>query len=313
MSVMEEYLYDAIRRGSVPHAVCITGPAGSDAGGVARRAAALYLTGRADESLLTACPDYHELGAAQNGVNDIRDMQGKLIPQPFYKNRAVVILEAMRLTVAAQNALLKTLEEPPHDTMLFLAGREEGLLPTIRSRCMFMRLSEVPERQIYDALIRSGYGEKAARVAAAFCGGAPLLAVKMAQEPYTAFFEEAAGLFFTTLTAPLPPYAQARQLLERAAFLDEPRARTQTEERRRTLGYALAIWQILAMRMLYGKLGMPPAPPEKLSRQVADACASFTTGQIQGIMNEIISAQKRNGAANPALTFDALISALNVR
>ncbi|MDL2220757.1 hypothetical protein LJC55_03730 [Eubacteriales bacterium OttesenSCG-928-N14] len=54
--------------------------------------------------------------------------------------RLVAIFNAQDMTVQAQNALLKTLEEPPQDTtFLLFCGDGSALLPTIRSRCMTVR------------------------------------------------------------------------------------------------------------------------------------------------------------------------------
>ncbi len=57
--------------------------------------------------------------------------------------RAVILQDADDMNEEAQNALLKTLEEPPSGSLLVLVtGREEGLLETVRSRCQEIRLFE---------------------------------------------------------------------------------------------------------------------------------------------------------------------------
>lgn len=60
-----------------------------------------------------------------------------LAERPFQeKNRILFIFNADKLTVEAQNSLLKTLEEPPEQTLIFLISRSAGaLLDTINSRC----------------------------------------------------------------------------------------------------------------------------------------------------------------------------------
>ncbi len=74
--------------------------------------------------------------------------------KPSGRRRKVVILEdADRMTEEAQNSLLKTLEEPPADSVLVLTtARREGLLETIRSRCEDVRLSPLGETDMRDAL-----------------------------------------------------------------------------------------------------------------------------------------------------------------
>lgn len=71
-------------------------------------------------------------------IAQIRKLMERLALKPLSARRKVaVILRADRMNTAAQNALLKTLEEPPPDTTLILvSAAPDALLPTIRSRCL---------------------------------------------------------------------------------------------------------------------------------------------------------------------------------
>ncbi len=72
----------------------------------------------------------------QIGVDAVEQLQQQLKLKPFGKRHAVLIEEAHLLNTAAQNKLLKTLEEPAGDSVLILlAERKEALLPTVVSRC----------------------------------------------------------------------------------------------------------------------------------------------------------------------------------
>ncbi len=75
-------------------------------------------------------------------IDQIRDLQHQLSLRPHSaKYKTGIILEAQRMTVEAQNALLKTLEEPPARSILILtAPSTKSLLPTIVSRCQIERL-----------------------------------------------------------------------------------------------------------------------------------------------------------------------------
>ncbi len=65
--------------------------------------------------------------------------------------KVFIVDEAELLNPAGQNALLKTLEEPPPGTTLILVtGNEDRLLPTIRSRCMRIAFSPLPDKAIED-------------------------------------------------------------------------------------------------------------------------------------------------------------------
>lgn len=81
------------------------------------------------------------------GITDIKQMQKNLFQKPFNSSyKAVIIAHAETLTIEAQNALLKTLEEPPEYAFIFLlANNKEVFLPTILSRCKIISLEEEPK------------------------------------------------------------------------------------------------------------------------------------------------------------------------
>ena len=78
------------------------------------------------------------------------------------------------MTSAAQNALLKTLEEPAGRTMIvLLVDRPEALLPTVRSRCQTFRFGELSREETASVLSDLGVDAKAADAAYAVAGGSP--------------------------------------------------------------------------------------------------------------------------------------------
>lgn len=77
------------------------------------------------------------------GVDDIRDqLVGDIAIKPYSsKYKIYIVDEAEKLTVQAQNALLKTIEEPPvYGIIIFLTTNSEMFLPTIISRCVSLNL-----------------------------------------------------------------------------------------------------------------------------------------------------------------------------
>jgi DNA polymerase-3 subunit delta' len=81
---------------------------------------------------------------------------------------------ADRMNRAAQNALLKTLEEPPGGAVLVLiTARPHLLLSTVRSRCLPVRFATLPVPALADALARRGVPPEDTLVRAALAGGAP--------------------------------------------------------------------------------------------------------------------------------------------
>lgn len=78
------------------------------------------------------------------GIKEIRELQEKLFQKPTHgEKKAVIIKNAQTITHEAQNALLKTLEEPPlHTIMLLEATSRDAFLPTVLSRCSVIILEE---------------------------------------------------------------------------------------------------------------------------------------------------------------------------
>lgn len=78
------------------------------------------------------------------GIEDVRNLQKKILLKPFRgKIKAVVIEAYENITLEAQNALLKVLEEPPANTLIIISiSKKELLLPTILSRCKIIELKE---------------------------------------------------------------------------------------------------------------------------------------------------------------------------
>jgi DNA polymerase-3 subunit delta' len=109
------------------------------------------------------------------GVDDIRlqvnaDIQIKPYNSPY---KIYIIDDADRLTEQAQNALLKTIEEPPeYAVLLLLTSNISVILPTILSRCVTLNLKPVDKQSIKEFLMQNHQiPDYMAEVAAAFSGG----------------------------------------------------------------------------------------------------------------------------------------------
>lgn len=84
------------------------------------------------------------IGETSLGIEEIRQMQKSVFLTPVKGDKKAIILEeAQTLTIEAQNALLKVLEEPPAHVIFFLStSSTDQLLPTILSRCNTIHLIE---------------------------------------------------------------------------------------------------------------------------------------------------------------------------
>ncbi len=309
--ITEARLMEAISRSSAPHAILICGPEGSDANDMARRAAAMCCTGSPDPVGLLTYPDYYALGPRAIGVNQVRELQTKLNARPLRPWRAVNIFDAQRMTHEAQNALLKTLEEPPEQTLLLLSGREEGLLPTVRSRCTTLRLGMQPPQLLLDALLEEGMVPGHARLAAVLSDGLPELGREFSTTEFREFRLEAAGLLEKVLgRAPNPPYAALKQQLERFPGPVDGVELTPTEMQRTAARVLVEIWISLCRDALRTLLIEREPVNHDRNLQVRDMAKSFTIARIQSIIEMLAAAQVRLSTANPGLTMDRLVTDL---
>ncbi|MDP6912238.1 MAG: DNA polymerase III subunit gamma/tau [Acidimicrobiales bacterium] len=99
--------------------------------------------------------DLHELDAASNNkVDDIRDLLAKVALGTPGRTKVYLLDEVHMLTPGAENALLKTLEEPPDHVVFVLATTEpHKVVETIRSRSQHLELNLLPSEQL-EALVR---------------------------------------------------------------------------------------------------------------------------------------------------------------
>lgn len=87
--------------------------------------------------------DVTEIPAVAFGIADVRKLIHSISLKPaLSEQKAIIIHEAQALTIEAQNAMLKTLEEPPENTSIILTtSNQDLLLPTIVSRCKVIQLT----------------------------------------------------------------------------------------------------------------------------------------------------------------------------
>lgn len=161
-------LQRSIERGRLHHAYIFSGPEG-----VGKRLIALSLAKALNcmdmETDFCGCcvsckkieagnhPDVKivEPDGQQIKIDQIRELQRDLQFRPFEgKKRVFIIDEADRMGLPASNSLLKTLEEPPRDSILILiTANFHSILPTIVSRCQRLSFSSLPISDVERVLI----------------------------------------------------------------------------------------------------------------------------------------------------------------
>lgn len=132
---------------------------------------------------------------ASIGVDDIRkQINDTIMIRPYSSQYKIYIVdEAEKMTIQAQNALLKTIEEPPsYVIIILLTTNQNTFLPTILSRCIQLKLKPLKDSIIRDYLINKlSVPETKADIYAAFARGNMGRAVKIAQsEEFKHMYEE---------------------------------------------------------------------------------------------------------------------------
>ena len=108
-------------------------------------------------------------------VDDIRtQVNGDIVIKPYKGPKKIYIIsEAEKMNAAAQNALLKTLEEPPqYGVIILLTSNLEAFLPTIVSRCIVLNMKPVSDSMVQEFLMKEYHlPDYKAAVCAAFARG----------------------------------------------------------------------------------------------------------------------------------------------
>ncbi len=167
---IKEHLQNAVSMDKVSHAYILNGP---DRSGKMALANSFAMALQCEQHSTDGCMKCHSCQQALSGnqpdiiylqhekpgtisVDDIRrqinnDITIKPYASPY---KIYIISEAEKMTQQAQNALLKTIEEPPaYAVILLLTSNADYFLPTILSRCITLNLKAVPDTAIHNFLM----------------------------------------------------------------------------------------------------------------------------------------------------------------
>ena len=203
-----EFLQQAYQADRLPHGMIFAGPVGVGKATTARALGQLFLCEK-PKSDATPCgkcescrvfdagnhPDYHVItkeliryhdktGKSKGIDLSIHVIRPELIDKAGLKpvmnvGKVFVIEQAELMNPQAQNAMLKTLEEPAgRAVIILLTDQPDVLLPTIRSRCQLVRFASFDEPKVRGELIKRGIDKETATQAAALSDGSLGLAIK---------------------------------------------------------------------------------------------------------------------------------------
>jgi len=189
-----EQLMRSAQAGRIVHALLFVGPHGTGKKTMAEIMARAILCSSTGDKPCDACPackkclqnlhpDVHCVAPEKNTikVDQIRSLISDLSLAAYEGGKKIAIIEhADAMNESAQNALLKTLENPTGDTLFFLLTDVPGaLLPTIISRCLTVRFSCLEPEACAQVLISRGVEADKANILAAAAQGSVGRALEM--------------------------------------------------------------------------------------------------------------------------------------
>ena len=199
-----KYIQNAVNAGAVSHAYILNGERGSGKKLLANLfAMSLQCQDRDEDG--DACGKCQSCRQALSGnqpdiirvthekpntisVDDIREqVNDDIVIRPYSsKYKVYIIADADLMSVQAQNALLKTIEEPPqYAVIMLLTENAETLLPTIRSRCVMMKLRNIKDQLVKKYLMEQmEVPDYKADVCVAFAQGNMGKAIMLANSEY---------------------------------------------------------------------------------------------------------------------------------
>jgi DNA polymerase-3 subunit delta' len=301
-------LRQAVRRGRVPQSLLFAGPEG-----VGKRAVALALAqavncpnakdgdacGRCATCTRIARGQHSDVVFVEKGDEasiKIKQLRERILDvvgyRPFEAKRRVYLVDpADEMTLEAQDALLKTLEEPPPAAILVLVtAYPDTLLPTIQSRCRRLRFGVLSDADVVRVLVeRTGAEPAAARALAAAAGGR----VSRALAERDGYFEDDRDAALALVTAGRAPSIGPR--LKAAAALAQHGSGRRDRE---ALGERLAIVASLLRDLAAAALDVPltNADVADALRQLVPAYPVARIADAFGAVTRAEQALERNGS-----------------
>ena len=155
---IKAYLSRALDEERLPQTLLFSGPEGIGKSLFAKELACRVLLSTHKRIESDNHPDLHivhpEGKSGLHAIDTLRTLIDQVYEAPFEaRGKVFIIHDAERMQAPSANALLKTLEEPPLDTILILlTSQPQDILPTILSRCIRLHFQPLPQEAIADIL-----------------------------------------------------------------------------------------------------------------------------------------------------------------
>ena len=187
--MIKDHFKKAIENNKISHAYILTGEAGTGRKSIANAFSMALLCEKGGKEPCMVCHSCKQVLSGNHpdliyvkhekpnsiGVDDIREqINDTIMIRPYSSYYKIYIVdEAEKMTVQSQNALLKTIEEPPsYAVIILITTNQEAFLPTILSRCVQLKLKPLKDFTVKSYLVEHlGVAEKEAEICAAFARG----------------------------------------------------------------------------------------------------------------------------------------------
>jgi len=290
-------LIEDVRAGRAPHAALITGIAGTGKRTLARLLACALLCKSEGDKPCMQCkgclraqnrthPDLLLPSTKEKDrtikVDDLREIIRALAYHASEGGRRVVLIEnAQRMTPQAQNALLKSLEEPDGETTFLLtASGETGLLPTVRSRCRVVRVQPWAKQLIRRVLLERGVEEGRAEEISRLCGGSLGVAIDMDGDESYFVLRGLCGRTFFSVAAPQ----------------DVPVASALLKDKKDAADELLTMAELQARDYLLYTMQAGEAPRPMAESRCADRWENASPRALENVMSALIEARKHRAS-----------------
>ena len=278
---LKDNLTESLAKGHISHCYLISGPEGSGKHTLARLLAAAILCQGKDKPCGVCAPCRKVLDGNHPDYIIVDDPEKKTVPVELIRQaRADMFIQpnesehkiyqfprAQDMGLPGQNALLKVLEEPPaYGVFLLLTDNAERLLPTVRSRCVELRLQPLAEAQLLSALRERfpGTAESVLRSAALRSGGYLGQAETLLRENSTELFPQSLD------------FLEAYRARDAAALLGV--LVPMEKLKREALRPVLSQWHDLLASALTARAGLPLLRPECAQIAAARSAADILSG-----------------------------------
>lgn len=224
------FLTTCIMQKSLSHAYLFQGPSGVGKGMTARAFAGTVLAQEDEQAAVLLQQGVHPdllileraEGKTRLGKDQIsKEMQPWLALKPHRsQHRFVIIKDAHLMSPEAENALLKTLEDPPLHAVIILLADEDVLLETILSRCQAVRFGPLPHEEILSCLHNQGFEGFQAEQAAKLAQGSMAMALQFAgEDQLNQYWHSAQDIAKRLITGGMADVFAAGEMIEKSPDL----------------------------------------------------------------------------------------------